>query len=165
MHPDQERTGTFTSGFISRTQERDIALFYNSKLHAGENMERLLQKRDVCASTVLQMCDALSRNIPDSFKTILCNCLSHGFRKFDDLKEFYPGPCIHVIEGLAKVFEYDEKTREMTKSERLQHHQVHSKPIMDELHIYLDNLLSSKQVEPNEVTQACRKLSILFTNT
>jgi hypothetical protein len=38
----------------------------------------------------------------------------------------------------------------MTKSERLQYHQEHSKPIMDDLHIYLENLLSSKQVEPND---------------
>jgi len=150
LHPDQDRTGTFTSGFISRTAERDIALFYNSKLHAGENMERLLQKRDTHVSTVMQMCDALSRNIPNSFKTILCNCLSHGFRKFDDLKEFYPDPCIHVIERLAKVFGHDEKAHAMTKLERLQYHQKHSKPIMDELHIYLNNLLSLKQVEPND---------------
>ncbi len=150
LHPDQERTGTFTSGLISRTQERDIALFYNSKRHAGENLNRLLQKRDAQADTVIQMSDALSRNVPESFKTILCNCLSHGFRKFDDLKEFYPEPCIHVMERLAKVFEYDEKTREMSKSARLQYHQEHSQPIMDDLHIYLENLLSSKQVEPND---------------
>jgi transposase len=38
----------------------------------------------------------------------------------------------------------------MTMSERLQYHQEHSKPIMDELNGYLDNLLSSKQVEPND---------------
>jgi len=55
-----------------------------------------------------------------------------------------------VIERLAKVFEYDEKTRDMTKSEPLQYHQEHSEPIMDALYIYLDNLLSSKQVEPND---------------
>ena len=150
LHPNQERTGTFTSGLISRTPERDIALFYNSKRHAGENLNRLLQKRDAQADTVIQMCDALSRNVPKSFKTILCNCLSHGFRKFDDLKEFYPKPCIHVMERLSMVFEYDEKTREMSKSARLQYHQEHSQPIMDDLYIYLENLLSSKQVEPND---------------
>ena len=69
----------FTTGFISRTNQRDIALFYNGTLHAGENMERLLNKRDAHSGTVIQMCDALSRNLPASFKTILCNCLSHGF--------------------------------------------------------------------------------------
>ncbi len=89
LYPGKERTGTFTIGFIFRTKERDFALFYNGTQHAGENMEKLFQKRDVNSSAVIQMCDALSRNIPASFKTMLCNCLSHGFRKFDDLKKFY----------------------------------------------------------------------------
>ena len=71
LHPENERTGMFTTDFISRTNERDIALFYNGTLHAGENMERLLKKRDTHANTVIQMCDALSRNTPASFKTIL----------------------------------------------------------------------------------------------
>jgi transposase len=35
----------FTTGFISRTGQRDIALFYNGQMHAGENMERLLKKQ------------------------------------------------------------------------------------------------------------------------
>jgi hypothetical protein len=150
LHPNKERTGMFTTGFISRTNERDIALFYNGTAHAGENMEHLLNKRDMHADTVIQMCDALSRNLPASFKTILCNCLSHGFRKFDDLKDFYPTQCIHVINLIAKVYEHDEKTREMTKIERLKYHQENSKPIMKQLHVYLSHQLESKQVEPND---------------
>lgn len=150
LHPDKKRTGTFTTGFISRTNERDIALFYNSPRHAGENMELLLQKRDVNAGSVIQMCDALSRNIPASFQTILCNCLSHGFRKFDNLKEFYPDQCIHVIKLIASVYDNDEKTHEMTKADRLKYHQEYSKPIMNHLHDYLAHQLESKQIEPND---------------
>jgi transposase len=30
LHPNKERTGMFTTGFISRTNQRDIALFYNA---------------------------------------------------------------------------------------------------------------------------------------
>lgn len=150
QHPKKERTGMFTTGFISRTDQRDIALFYNSQLHAGENMERLLKKRDAHADTVIQMCDALSRNMPASFKTILCNCLSHGFRKFDDLKDFYPEPCIRVIKLIADVYKLDEKTRCLTKQERLEYHKQFSKPIMVELHDYITNQLESKQVEPND---------------
>ena len=67
------------------------------------------------AGTVIQMCDALSRNMPTTFQTILCHCLSHGFRKFDDLKDFYPEPCIHVIKPIAKVYDNDDKTKNMTK--------------------------------------------------
>jgi len=150
LHPDKERTGMFTTGFISRTNQRDIALFYNGTLHAGENIERLLKKRDVNAGTVIQMCDALSRNTPTSFQTILCNCLSHGFRKFDDLKDFYPEPCIHVIKLIAKVYDNDDKTRDMTKQQRLDYHQHNSEPIMNELREYITHQLESKQVEPND---------------
>lgn len=156
-NPGKERTGMFTTGFISRTKERDIALFYNGTQHAGENMEKLLHKRDINAGDVIQMCDALSRNIPASFKTILCNCLSHGFRKFDDLKAFYPEQCIHVIELLSKVYDSDEETREMSNATRLKYHQEHSKPIMDDLHHYLKYQLASKQVEPNDSLGAAIK--------
>jgi transposase len=96
------------------------------------------------------MCDALSRNVPASFKTILCNCLSHGFRKFDDLKKFYPDPCIRVIELIAKVYKHDEDSRGMTKQERLDYHQKNSTLIMSDLKAYITNQLESRQVEPND---------------
>ena len=50
----------FTTGFISHTNERDIALFYNGTAHAGENMEQLLSKRDAHSGTVIQMCNQVS---------------------------------------------------------------------------------------------------------
>lgn len=162
LHPIKERTGTFTTGFISRTNERDIALFYNGTKHAGENMEKMLQKRNEDKSRVIQMCDALSRNIPASFKTILCNCLSHGFRKFDDLKGFYPTQCIHIISLIAKVYEYDEKTNDMTKFERLKYHKEHSKPIMLELHTYLESLLQLKIIEPNDALGSAAKYMLKY---
>ena len=150
LHPSKERTGTFTTGFISRTKERDIALFYNGTKHTGENMEKLFQKRDANSGEVIQMCDALSRNMPVSFKSILCNCLSHEFRKFDDLKEFYPDQCIHVIKLLSAIYENDEQTRDMTNAERLEYHHQHSKTIMGNLHDYLTYQLKYKKVEPND---------------
>jgi len=149
-HPDKERTGMFTTGIFSRTGQRDIAIFYNGTMHAGENMEKLLKNRDAQAKEIIQMCDALSRNIPASFKTILCNCLSHGFRKFNDLKEFYPEPCIRVIELIATVYKHEEMTIGLTKQQRLEHHQQHSALIMNQLHEYIMHQLDSKQVEPND---------------
>jgi transposase len=150
LYPSKERTGMFTTGILSRTGQRDIALFYNGTIHAGENIEKLLQKRDTKSGDVIQMCDALSRNIPVSFNTILCNCLSHGFRKFDDLKEFYPEPCIRVIELIADVYKNEEKTAGLTKQQRLEFHQEHSTSIMNQLYEYISHQLESKQVEPND---------------
>jgi hypothetical protein len=148
--PPKERTGMFTTGILSRTGKYDIALFYNGTQHAGENLEKLLKKRDPNNPSVIQMCDALSRNVPASFKTILCNCLSHGLRKFDDLKDFYPDPCLHIIKQIADVYELDEKTKGMDKEERLGFHEKHSKPIMESLEEYIKHQLDAKQVEPND---------------
>ena len=150
LNLSKERMGMFTTGVLSRTDQREIALFYNGTMHAGENIENLLKKRDAKAGVVIQMCDALSRNIPVSFNTILCNCLSHGFRKFDDLKEFYPEQCVHVIELIAGVYKNEENTVEFTKQQRLEFHQEHSAPIMSQLHAYITHQLSRKQVEPND---------------
>ncbi len=148
--PPKERTGMFTTGILSRSEKHDIALFYNGTQHAGENLEKLLQKRNPNNPPVIQMCDALSRNIPASFKTILCNCLSHGLRKFDDLKDFYPEPCLHIIKQIADVYEHDEKTKSMDKKARLSFHQKYSKPIMKALEKYIAGQLETKQVEPND---------------
>lgn len=109
--PDTARTGMFTTGILARTDDRDIALFYNGTRHAGENLERLLKKRSPDQPNAIQMCDALSRNTPSSFETILCNCLSHGFRKFNDLKDFYPKPCIYVMGLISDVYDFDDQTK------------------------------------------------------
>ena len=147
LHPNKERTGMFTLVYHAPANAICAILQWYMLVKTWKHQ---LNKRDALAGTVIQMCDALSRNLPASFKTILCNCLSHGFRKFDDLKDFYPTQCIYVIDLIAKVYEHDEKTREMTKLERLKYHQVNSEPIMDQLHTYLLNQLESKQVEPND---------------
>jgi hypothetical protein len=76
--------------------------------------------------------------------------IHNGLRKFDDLKEFYPEPCIHIIELIAQVYKNDEQTRCMTKQERLDYHQQHSAPIMSDLKDYINNQLESKRVEPND---------------
>jgi len=108
-----------------------------------------LRYRDAAKSTIIQMCDASSMNIPPSFKTIQCNCLGHGFRKFRDLLEFFPEPCLKVMRSLAAVLEVEEKTSGMSATERWCYHRQHSKPVMLELHQWLKAQLSEKQVEPN----------------
>ncbi|MFC1817441.1 transposase, partial [Thermodesulfobacteriota bacterium] len=73
-----ERKGMFTTGILSTTNNQKIALFYTGRKHAGENMADLLEQRQTDRSPPIQMCDALSRNTSEAFKTILANCLSHG---------------------------------------------------------------------------------------
>ena len=72
-----ERTGVFTSGIVSTKEGRRIALFFTGRKHAGENLGSVLRQRAEGLSTAIQMCDALSRNLPKDLKVILANCLAH----------------------------------------------------------------------------------------
>ena len=72
----------YTTGIIALYEGHQIALFINGRQHSGENVGDILEFRDPGKDPIIQMCDALSANVPKDFETILCNCLSHGFRKF-----------------------------------------------------------------------------------
>ena len=97
------------------------------------------------------MCDALSRNVPKEFKTILANCLSHARRQFVDVVEAFPEECRHVIELLGKVYHHDALARErkLDPDERLEFHQEKSGPVMEELKTWCEKQISEKLVEPN----------------
>lgn len=146
-----ERKGVFTSGIVSQAGERQIALFCTGARHAGENLKALLDKREQDLTPPIQMCDALSRNVPKDFKTILANCLAHGRRQFVDEVENFPRECEFVLRILAKVYKNDAiaKKRKMTDAERLRFHQAGSGPCMGKLHAWLQRQLAEKLVEPN----------------
>jgi len=146
----KKRTGMFTTGIVSVTEEDEIAIFHTGREHAGESLAELMKER-TSAKLPLQMCDALSRNIPKEFKTILGNCLTHARRYFVKVVEAFPEQCLFVIEILRDVYEHDEKTREskMSPEKRLDYHKEHSEPLMKKLHEWLQSQLSDKLVEPN----------------
>ena len=144
-----DRTGMYTTGMIADYEGHRIALFINGQQHSGENVGDILQYRDPDKDPIIQMCDALSANIPKKIKTILSNCLSHGFRKFNELRDHFPKECLIIIRLLSRVFKYDKETRDMPPDKRLIYHQEHSKPLMDELKRYISTLLTERRVEPN----------------
>jgi transposase len=148
---ESARTGIFTTGIVSIAEGHRIALFYTGRRHAGENIADLLAKRESNLPRPVQMCDALSRNLPREFKVILTNCLVHGRRNFVDVYSNFPGRCGHVIEQLREVYHNDKIAREngMSPQKRLEYHQAHSGPIMDELHQWLNDQIGGKKVEPN----------------
>jgi transposase len=145
------RTGLFTSGVISKCGERLIALFFTGRNHAGENLERVLALRSKPLAAPIQMCDALSRNLPGELKTILANCLSHGRRRFVDVVENFPEEVRYVLEVLAKVYKNDARARKdnLSPQQRLIFHQTHSGPLMQTLHEWLERQFADKTVEPN----------------
>jgi len=146
-----ERKGIFTTGIVSTINDQKIALFYTGRKHAGENLADLLQQRHSGLSPPIQMCDALSRNTSDAFKSILANCLAHGRRKFVEVALNFPEQCRYVIETLAEVYKNDQiaKEQNMTADERLHFHQSKSGPLMDDLKTWLNDQLDQKKVEPN----------------
>jgi hypothetical protein len=144
-----KRTGMYTTNILSYYNGNKIALFLNGRKHSGENMADILQLRDPQADLAIQMCDALSANIPNKMQTILCNCLSHGVRKFKELVEFFPLECILILQMLGQIFEYDQQTKNLDPQMRLEYHQQHSQPIMEQLHVHMTKLLTEHKVEPN----------------
>lgn len=146
-----ERTGIFTTGMVSTTGDIKIAIFHTGRRHAGENLQALLEKREPQKDPPIQMSDALSRNIPKDFKTILVNCLAHARRNFVDVTWCFPNQCGYVIEILGKVYKNDEiaRTQKISWQQRLEFHQQESGPLMDDLKLWFVTQLDQKLVEPN----------------
>lgn len=151
LEPDKKRKGMFTTCVFAQSDDYKICLYYSGVKHGGENLSALLEKRDKDLPPIIQMCDALSANVPAALKTILCHCITHGRRKFTDIEPFFPVECGHVIEQLALVYKHDAETKEqdMTADERLAHHQTYSAPVMDALKIWMQSQLDERKVEPN----------------
>ncbi|HWS95152.1 MAG TPA: IS66 family transposase [Candidatus Methylomirabilis sp.] len=148
------RTGVFTSGIVSTAQKQTIALFFTGRQHAGENLADVLRQRAAELAPPLQMCDALSRNLPklpEKLEVIVGHCLAHARRRFVEVIENFPQPCQYVLEQLGTVYGHDATARQqaMTPEERLRYHQQHSAPVMEELRGWLNTQFAEKKVEPN----------------
>jgi transposase len=149
-----ERTGVFTSGIVSVGEGRKIALFFTGRQHAGENLAAILKQRAAELPPPIQMCDALSRNVPKlpaGVEILLANCLAHGRRQFTEVAANFPTECRYVLEMLGQVYGHDAEARasKLTPDERLRLHQERSGPVMDELHKWLEAQLAEKRTEPN----------------
>lgn len=147
----RKRTGVFTSGIVSTEDRRTIALFFTGRRHAGENLAEVLRHRAADLSAPIQMCDALSRNEPKEFETILANCNAHGRRQFVDVADNFPDECRYVLETLGEVYKNDAVARErnLSPDERLQFHQAESGPLMKKLKEWFSRQFEDRLVEPN----------------
>ena len=148
---EEGRVGTFTTGVLSLKDERTIALFFTGGKHAGENLTDVLAQRHAGLDPPLQMADALSRNTPGAFVTLLANCLAHARRNFVDLAQSFPEECRHVIDVLGEVYKNDAwaKKQNMTPEARLLYHQTESGPLMEGLQRWMSTRFDEKKVEPN----------------
>jgi transposase len=150
-----DRNGIFTTGIVALSGGHEISLFFTGHRHAGENLRQVLLKRAGGLSPPIQMCDALSRNVPKdlppTLQTILANCNSHARRRFVDVAENFPDECLHVLQQLSTVYKNDEVARQlgMTDEHRLLFHQLESGAVMGRLKKWMKEQLREKKVEPN----------------
>jgi len=144
-----ERTGVFTSGLVWICQQHRIALYFTGCKHAGENLAEVLKQRSPELPPAIQMCDALSRNVPKLAATLVANCNAHSRRNFVKVTPSFPEECRFVLESMGEVYGYDEQARGMSAEERLRFHQEHSRPVMDKLHSWCQEQFEERKVEPN----------------
>ena len=149
-----ERTGVFTSGIVSIGEGYRIGLYFTGRKHAGENLADILKQRAAGLAAPIQMCDALSRNLPkmpEKLEIIIGHCLAHARRRFVEVTPNFPQECRFVLESLGEVYGYDEagRAQRLSPEQRLHFHREHSGPVMEKLHIWLDAQFDEKRVEPN----------------
>ena len=146
-----ERTGVFTSGIVSIGEGYRIGLYFTGRKHAGENLADVLKQRAAGLDAPIQMCDALSRNLPKKLELIIAHCLAHARRHFVEVTPNFPLECRFVLESLGEVYGFDEaaRTQRLSPEQRLCFHQEHSGPVMETLHIWLNAQFDERKVEPN----------------
>lgn len=144
-----ERSGVFTSGIVARHNEKRIALFFTGHNHAGENLAEVLSRRAAELSSPIQMCDALSRNMPEELKTVVGNCLAHARRRFVEVADDFPEECRYLLETLREVYKNDALAQSMSGEQRLRFHQTESGPLMGKLQLWLHEQIDQHKVEPN----------------
>jgi hypothetical protein len=149
------RTGIFTTGIVCEglqgEEGRSIRILRTGRHHAGENLSRVLDRRQKDRPPPLQMCDALERNEPREHPTELFHCIVHARRQFVDIRARFPEECRTVVESMGPVYRVDAECRKekLGPEERLRRHQAQSGPVMETLRQELQEAVDRKQIEPN----------------
>ena len=129
-------------------------MFFTGRKHAGENLTRVLVERAKGLAPPIQMCGALSRNLPklpEKLEILLGNCNAHARRRFVQVTPNFPQECQFVLESFREVYRYDAEAEAqgLSPEARLRYHQEHSQPVMDKLHAWFLAQFAEKKVEPN----------------
>jgi transposase len=147
----KRRTGIFTTGIVCQGEPHSIHLFFTGRNHAGENLDRLLERRAKDLGPPQHMCDGLDRNRPKTRAVVPCGCGAHNRRNFVELEADHPEPCARVLDCIGAVYalEAEVKAKGLAPEERLRLHVQRSEPAMEALREYCQGLIESKEVEPN----------------
>src|SRR5262249_34685626 len=134
-----ERVAIQTSGVVVELQSgAKVALSFNGRQHAGENVEGIYRLRDPGLPPPMQMSDALAWNWCGERKRIVGKCLVQARRKFVEVRKIYPVECNYVLEQIGQIYRNEKQTVGRSDEERLAYHQKHSGPVMAELKQWME---------------------------
>lgn len=147
-----ERTGGHVTCLVAVTEDdHRITLYRVGIQHTGEMLDQILEGRPPELPPPLFMGDCHSANTVTVCQVIYGACNAHAVRRFKALKDRYPEQAAYALERYKTIFDYEASCKEagLNPQERLAYHREHSKPLLDELFGYGDELLESKAFEPS----------------
>ena len=117
------------------TDGHEAILFETSLGHAGEHLDKILEKRDPQLPAPLTMSDALSSNTVTAKPVRKTFCNAHARRQFFDLEALYPKDIEWLLETYSIIWKTDDEAKEKNFNgrQRLAHHQQYSLSAMQEI--------------------------------
>ena len=98
-----KRKGVFTTGILGKVDDKQVALFFTGRQHAGKNLNDLLDMREEGLLVPIQTCDALSRNSPKDHSTQKGLCNAHARRNFYEIASRWPKECVNIVSSFDLV--------------------------------------------------------------
>jgi transposase len=149
----KQRTGLFTTGIVATaaapTLGPRIAISVSGRKHSGENSAELLSRRPQGLDPPIRVGDGSSNNRVGKVTCVEAGCWFHARRPFVVLERIFPEQAGHVLDRIRELYRIDASTRGKTPAERLAIHQQHSKPMLDELEVWIRAQYEGRLVEPN----------------
>ena len=147
---DPVRKAMYTTAMVF-SGEHPICLYVTGRQHAGENLDDIVDLRDEALDPIMQMSDGLAANHLKDNDSLWIKCLIHGRRNFVDIESVFPEECHYAIEAIGTIYHHEKQIKEqgLNDQERLEFHQKHSAPIMDELKAQMQKHLDEHWVEEN----------------
>lgn len=133
---DGERKAITTTHIHAENADGEkIALYFTNSKHAGETLDELLMAR-IASSRMLAIADGLAANRKHSKGEMILEggCNMHARRYFHELRAYDPEDVRVVLRIYRKVYKNEVEFKKLSPEERLFQHQMHTKPLMDELY-------------------------------
>ena len=141
----------YTTGVVARVAGHWITLYLTGTETAGKKVLRLLEHRPAHLPAPMQMSDALACNYPDPVKVVVLLCWIHARRQFFEIKEFYPQECAPVLDTIRLLYKHEAEIQRLRLDDaaRLDYHQQHSEPALEQMKQWLIHQQEQRLIEPN----------------